>query len=125
MSNLVVGIDSHEMDDFLLNLVANQVAVHFDMLCAFMKDGICSDVYGVLVVVVNVDLMGVRDVEVVQKIEDPLGFTRSVGQGAILCFRRRTENNNLFLGFPTHQIVSKKKSESNYGPYCEGACSPV
>ena len=45
--------NGQQMDETLLNLLPNQVAIELDMFCAFMEGGIVSNVHCRVVVTVN------------------------------------------------------------------------
>lgn len=66
VSKLVGWVDRLKVDDLLSNLVAYQVAIHFNVLCTLMEDGIVGNVYNTLVIATNCYMFVVLYVEIME-----------------------------------------------------------
>jgi hypothetical protein len=73
------------------------VAINVEVLGAFMKDRVGSYVKGTLIITIKDGKLGASDVQVLKKVNKPLEFTCSRGEGAILSLRRGTSIVGCFL----------------------------
>jgi hypothetical protein len=97
ISKLIFGRYRQELHNTSLQFFTHNVAINVEVLGAFMKDRVGSYVKGTLIITIKDGKLGASDVQVLKKVNKPLEFTCSRGEGAILSLRRGTSIVGCFL----------------------------
>jgi hypothetical protein len=61
-------------DAIVLYLVTNEMAIQFDVFCAFMKNRICNNVQSNLIVTIKLGYLRMRDTEILKETSKPGKF---------------------------------------------------
>lgn len=78
VGNLIEGFDLHEMNYMILNLLSNNMAIHFDMFGAFVEDGIVGYINRRGVITIYINRLVMSEIEVTKKIKESLSFTSCI-----------------------------------------------
>ena len=90
--------EQHEISFF--EMLASDVVVDLNMLCAFMKDIIMSNVDSTTIVTIKRSGSGPWSIHVSQEPPKPNKLASGVGKGTILNLSTRTGNHILLLAAP-------------------------
>ena len=100
ISRLVNRGDGEQLEISFLEMLASDVAVDLNMLGAFVKDIIMSNVDSITIVIIKRSGSGLRSIHVSQEPMKPNKLTSGVSKGTILCLSTRTGNHILLLAAP-------------------------
>ena len=100
ISRLVSRGDGEQLEISFLEMLASDVAVNLNMLDAFVKDIIMSNVDSTTIVTIKKSCSGLRSIHVNQEPVKPNKLASGVGKGTILCLSTGTGNHILLLVAP-------------------------
>jgi len=83
ISELIIGANRQQVEEFLLEFFADDMAIKINMFCVLMESRIVSYLSGRLAVAIEYSLVSVLNMEVVEKVAEPLYFTSGSGQGSV------------------------------------------
>ena len=100
ISRLVSRGDGEQLEISFLEMLASDVAVDLNMLCAFMEDITMSNVDSTTIVTIKWSGSGLRSIHVSQEPAKPNKLASGVGKGMILCLSTGMGNHILLLAAP-------------------------
>ena len=100
ISRLVSRGDGEQLEIPFLEMLASNVAVDLNMLCAFVEDIIMSNVDNTTIVTIKRSDSGLRSIHVSQEPVKPNKLASGVGKGTILSLSTGTRNHILLLTAP-------------------------
>jgi len=95
--------------------VPSVVAINVEMFGAFMENGVLSNVDGSLVVTIESDGKGKRNMKIMEEKGEPFELKSGVGHSPILSLGKRLGHSLLLLGLPRNQRRTKKDAVTGKG----------
>ena len=100
INKLVSKGDGEQLEISFFEMLASDVVVDLNMLGAFMKDIIMSNVDSTTIVTIKRSGSGLRSIHVSREPAKPNKLAGGVGKGTILCLSTGTGNHILLLAAP-------------------------
>lgn len=99
VSDIVVRGNIGSLDLACLDLISDNMAIDLDMFCLFVKDRVCRNVHGCLVVTVKKHEL-IMNNEAVQNGEEPCNFTNYCCHNTVFSLAKERETVTCFFDFP-------------------------
>ena len=110
ISRLVSRGDGEKLEISFLEMLASDVVVNLNVLCAFMEDIIMSNVDSTTIVTIKRSDSGLWSIHVSQELVKPDKLASGVSKGTILSLSTGTRNHILFLlRHETREIPNRKQ----------------
>jgi len=102
----MVYSNKKKLDQTLLDLFTNGMAVNFNVLCTLMEDRIVGNLGGRSIITVDRGRLCYREIEIMHELCQSLYFTNSLSQGSVFCFTRTTRHCGMFLRSPSDESIT-------------------
>jgi hypothetical protein len=106
------------------NLLANEVEIELDMLCALMLDGVGGEVHGVDVVTIDQGTSRQRAVQLLEQLTKPRRLDDVVDHDAVLSFGAGAGDDRLPLRGLGDEAVAKEDNDIESGAMGVGTTTP-